>query len=116
MSKHKILVVEDDTNLLEMYKTLLTQTGYDVVPTNTGEAALDAYRENPDFSVVILDLILPGIHGEEVLEKIQKSNPSQHVIICTGSRLTKTFPGNVKILQKPFIAPVLLDMIEEAAK
>ena len=116
MSKHKILVVEDDANLLDMYKALLTQDGYDVVGATTGEAALDAYRENPDFSVVILDLILPGIHGEEVLDKIQESNPSQHVIICTGSRLTKTFPGNIKILQKPFIAPVLLDMIEEAAE
>jgi len=70
----KILVIEDDKFLRELVSRKLVKEGYDVAEAVDGEKGVESVRkENPD--LVLLDLILPGIDGFEVLSRI-KSDPT----------------------------------------
>lgn len=71
MSENKILVVEDDLNLLSTLKYNLQKEGYDVATSADGAEAIEtARRENPD--LVILDLMLPKMNGFEVCRILRK--------------------------------------------
>lgn len=113
--KNTLLVVEDDTSLLNLYKQLFEKYGFEVYTATDGEKGLEIYKENDDIAVVILDMMLPGISGDEVLLEIQKIKPEQQVIICSGYQVKNEFPGNIHILQKPFLTPTLLEMVNDAA-
>lgn len=84
-TKKKILLVEDDTFILEMYATKLLNFGYEVLTAVDGEEALKIVKEkHPDF--ILLDLVLPSVDGFEVL-KIVKKDPktkSIPVILLTN--------------------------------
>lgn len=68
----KILIVEDDKFLSELISTKLTKEGYEVSIALDGEVGLEkAKTEKPD--IILLDILLPGISGFEVLEQIKKS-------------------------------------------
>ena len=111
-NKDKILIIEDDFALLDIYSQLLAKAGYDVTTAGNGEDGLDIYISNPDFAMIILDMVLPGMQGDEVLSAIQKINADQQVIVCTGDTSTQTFTGNVNLLQKPFLATVFIEMVK----
>lgn len=65
-----ILVVDDDTNLTQLYEAALTARGYRVLVANNGEEALAAAeREKPD--LILLDIMMPSIHGLHVLDIIK---------------------------------------------
>jgi DNA-binding response OmpR family regulator len=70
----KILVIEDDKFLRELISQKLLKEGYDIAEAMDGEKGVEAIKaENPD--LILLDLILPGIDGFEVLSRI-KSDPN----------------------------------------
>jgi DNA-binding response OmpR family regulator len=67
----KVLIVEDDTNLLETIKYSIRKEGYDVITAGDGEMALEAARkEKPD--LVLLDIMLPKLNGFEVCRILRK--------------------------------------------
>ncbi len=71
MASGKILVVDDDTNILEVLKYNLTREGYTVFLEKDGSAALDtARREKPD--LIVLDIMLPGLNGLEVCRILRR--------------------------------------------
>jgi DNA-binding response OmpR family regulator len=71
MAADKVLVVEDDLNLLETLKYNLRQEGYDASTATDGEKALEvARRERP--ALIILDIMLPGMNGLEVCRILRK--------------------------------------------
>ena len=71
MAENKVLVVEDDDNLLETIKYNLRKDGYAVVTAIDGELALEiARREKPD--LIILDIMLPKLNGFEVCRILRK--------------------------------------------
>jgi CheY-like chemotaxis protein len=68
-----ILLIEDSQSTRFMYRNILESAGFFVIEAASGEDGLEmAKRHNPD--LIILDLILPGIHGLEVLKKL-RANP-----------------------------------------
>ncbi|HHW67038.1 MAG: two-component system, OmpR family, alkaline phosphatase synthesis response regulator PhoP [Epulopiscium sp.] len=69
MSKRKILIVDDEIHILELLKYNLENTGYEVSEAESGEEALE--KLNASVDLVILDLMLPGIDGLEVLKRIR---------------------------------------------
>ncbi|MFO8058082.1 MAG: diguanylate cyclase [bacterium] len=83
MEKGKILIVDDDQFYQEFCTEILSGEGYLVRSTYTGEEALEILR-NENFHVVLVDLVMPGMHGMEVLEKAKQINPVIDVIIMTG--------------------------------
>lgn len=100
----KILLIEDDKFLRELMNKKLVTMGYDVVAAADGESGLAMIKETkPD--VVLLDLILPGINGFEVLEKA-KSDPDTAnvpVIILSNLGQSEDIERGLKLGAKDFL-------------
>ncbi|OIO05121.1 MAG: hypothetical protein COX65_05370 [Elusimicrobia bacterium CG_4_10_14_0_2_um_filter_56_8] len=103
----KVLIVDDNSGTRSMIKIILERTGHDVVgEAGDGESALKAFSElRPD--VVLLDIIMPGKSGLEVLEAIRKINPSAKVIMVTAVEQDEInsqilSKGAAAIIYKPF--------------
>lgn len=80
MSKERILVVDDEDDILELARYNLTRDGYIVQCVSTGEAALtDARKLLPD--LILLDLMLPGIGGLDVCRALRKDPKTNHIPI-----------------------------------
>ncbi|MBU1118581.1 response regulator [Patescibacteria group bacterium] len=70
---HKILIIEDDPFLLSMYVTKLEANGYDVCSEENGEKGVAVIqKEKPD--LILLDILLPGKDGFEILEAVKKDD------------------------------------------
>ena len=102
MMDKKILVIDDDLSTCEMLKTHLENEGYEVKTANDGEEGFSAFKTfEPD--LVLLDLMLPGLSGEEVLPHIQ----DVPVIVISAkidvdSKVDLLMSGAVDYLTKPF--------------
>ncbi len=80
MSKEKILVVDDEEDILELVRFNLAREGYHVTCVQNGEDALRQIRDSaPD--LVVLDLMLPGIDGLEVARKLKSDPETSHIPI-----------------------------------
>ena len=79
----KILVVDDEPDFLRMIKMRLEAKGYDVVTATNGKEALENFKsEKPD--AVLLDIMMPGIDGLQVLRKIRRHDKDLPVFIITA--------------------------------
>lgn len=71
-SVKKILIIEDESALLDSYSEVLTSSGLTTVKTSDGYKGLEALKKEPDsFSLILLDLMMPGMDGLEVLRTIK---------------------------------------------
>jgi len=77
MSKERILVVDDEEDILELVRYNLAREGYHVTGALTGEDALKKARSET-FDLIVLDLMLPGIDGLEVAKRLKNSPKSAH--------------------------------------
>ncbi|KXS44495.1 MAG: two component transcriptional regulator, winged helix family, partial [Candidatus Frackibacter sp. T328-2] len=88
MSEEKILVVDDEENILELIKYNLTQDGYQVSLASDGQQVLEKLKEGlPD--LIILDIMLPGLDGFEICRLLQDKNLIQKVPIVFLSAKTE---------------------------
>ena len=109
-AKPTILVVDDESMALVLVKRLLGEAGYQVVTAQSGFEALDLFRRQPQaFHLVLLDLTMPFMDGEETFHRLREIRANIPVILCTGfiqrdrlDRLMKD--GIVGFLRKP-LAP-----------
>lgn len=111
-----ILIVEDDNDISFMLKELLEQNGYAVSQAFSGTEALFYIEKEPP-EAMILDLMLPGMTGEELLSKIKKEHPEIAVIIAsakedTGIRISLLRAGADDFIVKPFDVDELLARLE----
>lgn len=80
-----ILIIEDTDEDLKRAWEILNQAGYLVTGmAKDGESGLKQYFERSP-ELVIIDLILPGINGIDILQKIREGNPSARIILCTSA-------------------------------
>jgi two-component system alkaline phosphatase synthesis response regulator PhoP len=85
MTKQKILIVDDEIHILELLRYNLETNGFEVIQAENGEEALELIS-NETIDGVILDLMLPGIDGIEVLRKVRKSDKSNLPIIMLTAK------------------------------
>ena len=79
----RVLVVDDSDSACDLIRDFLESKGYDVFLSRTGEDALAKVRElKPD--VMLLDIVLPGIDGMEVLRRVRQFNDKIGIIMVTG--------------------------------
>lgn len=83
LQKAKVLVVDDDHQVLKALTDVLTSLGLETAKADSGEQALKLLAEE-HFDVVILDLLMPGLSGFEVLARLKGSRPHQPVILSSG--------------------------------
>ena len=83
--KEKILVVDDEKDILELIDYNLTKNGYRVKTATTGEDALELVREN-DYDLIILDLMLPGVDGFDITKiiKADKQKAGIPIVMVTA--------------------------------
>ena len=121
---HRILIVDDDQDLLTNLSDILADVGYETETAIDGQIALEKVaalcpQDNCQFDLCLHDFKMPGMDGVELLEKIQSSNPKLRAIMITayaGDDGTKRAlaAGTWKVSQKPVDIKSLLRMIEEA--
>jgi two-component system cell cycle sensor histidine kinase/response regulator CckA len=100
-----ILLVDDEDYLRNLGKLMLTKFGYNVLTAPDGETALQIYREQaPHISLVILDLIMPGIGGNNCLDLILKHDPAARVIIASGYSVDGPTKKELESKTKGFIS------------
>lgn len=83
MSKESILIVEDEEKILRLLELELEIEGYQIGKAMDGNEALEAYRSG-EWDLILLDVMLPGISGIELLRKIRMKNNSTPVILLTA--------------------------------
>lgn len=81
--KNTLLLVEDEKKTGQILKQALETEGIEVVWAQDGQAALDT-MEKGKFDLIILDLKLPGMSGDEVLERVRKIDPYVDVVVYTN--------------------------------
>ena len=119
MTKKKILLVDDEPDIVKAVQIRLTEANYEVIVANDGQEALDkAYKEIPD--LIILDLMLPKVDGHKVCGLL-KSNTKYNkipIIIFTAKaqqedmKISKEVGADAYIT-KPFDSRRLLSQVEE---
>lgn len=111
-----ILIVEDDKNLLNLLKTLLQAHNYDTITSQSGlEGLQQAYAAQPD--LVILDIMLPGMDGWTVCERLREMSKVPILMITARAKTTKDIVRGLKggaddYLTKPFENQELLARVE----
>lgn len=105
-----ILVVDDDAMVRRTTTATLAELGYNVVEAPGGATAVEIVRARPDrFSVVLLDLVMPGMTGSETFRALTAIRPDLPVVVCTGFAADAHIDVEVKrrvagLIQKPFTA------------
>jgi CheY-like chemotaxis protein len=83
--RRTILVVEDEANMLRLLEGVLSKRGYQVLTAADGEEAIEVHRSHKDaIDIILLDLGLPKISGQDVLVKLKTENPDVKIVIATG--------------------------------
>jgi PAS domain S-box-containing protein len=110
--KAKVLVMDDDTMILELSKQMLEYLGHEVVICKEGESALKKYekamQEGCPFDVVIMDLTIPGgMGGEKAIRKLLKLDPEAKAIVSSGYSNDKVISNYMKhgfktVIVKPY--------------
>jgi CheY-like chemotaxis protein len=97
--QQRVLLVDDDEDILELVAEILETLGYEVVSARTGLEALAILRDNSRISILFTDIQMPGMGGEELAGIAVASWPDLRVIFASGS----TRPSaDAAFLQKPY--------------
>jgi DNA-binding NtrC family response regulator len=102
MAKRKILIVDDEPDFLDIIRARLEANDYDVTTASNGEEALSCIKnDRPD--AVLLDILMPGIDGLEVLRRIRKTDNNLPVFIITAFSTDNRFKEANKLGASGFI-------------
>ena len=114
-SRTTVLVVDDEVSVRTYVRAVLQSAGHSVVLAANGREALSLFEAQPDaFGVVILDVSMPGMSGQEVLAAMRRVRPAAKVIICSGYALDlAALEGASAILPKPHRVQQILQTVRE---
>ncbi len=117
-TKIKLLIVDDEVRFLQTLTQRLSMRDFEVTPVENGDDAVKAARAQ-EFDLAIVDLKMPGLSGEQVLEIMKEEHPLIEVVILTGhgsidSAVECTRTGSYSYLQKPCGTEELLNVLREA--
>ena len=74
----KLLLVDDDAFLRDMYAIKFGETGFDVDVAETAEQALNKIEQSPDYEIILMDMIMPGMGGVELIGEIKRLFPKMN--------------------------------------
>ncbi len=112
----RLLVVDDEQALADLLKKYLERLGYEVDICSSAEEALPRFAADPDrYSLVLTDLTLPGMNGEDMIEQMRARRAGLAAIVSSG------YPHHprskhTEFLQKPFVPKMLADLIAKKVK
>jgi DNA-binding NtrC family response regulator len=118
----RILLVEDEEEVLEFLSTVLSQYGYSVFEAKTAEQALEVYDgQRGAFDLIFSDVVLPGKSGLDLIDDLYSRNPEAAFLLSSGYSDDKSqWPiireRGLRFLQKPYPLPDLLRTVRAALK
>ena len=108
-----ILVVDDEEMLLSMTETILSDYGYKILTANSGTKALAVLsRDDVQVDLVVTDLVMPGMGGRELVERIRQLAPKVKILCTSGYVMPTDKKGIPAYLQKPFTSDDLLAKVK----
>jgi DNA-binding NtrC family response regulator len=113
----RILVVDDEQQLLKILTRYLARLGYGVVASSSTEDAWEHIQAAPEgYALALIDATMPGMSAEELTSRILEANPRIKVIAASGYPITiEEFvtrdPKRVSFLHKPFSPDTLAEMV-----
>jgi DNA-binding NtrC family response regulator len=107
MRQERVLVVDDEEPVREVVTALLQQSGYAATTTNSAEAAMARLSQDPDYDLVLSDIMMPGTDGLTLLDQIGADHPGLPVVVFSAVSdfyvVTSAFRrGAIDYLLKPF--------------
>lgn len=110
-----ILMVDDEELLLTMGQTVLGAYGYQVITANSGQKALEIISKGePQIDLLFTDLVMPGMSGRELVEKVREVSPSICILCSSGFvRPSTEKEDHTSYLQKPFTSQELLMKVKQ---
>jgi two-component system alkaline phosphatase synthesis response regulator PhoP len=122
MEPYLIYSIEDDTDIAHIIEVTLSKQGYEVKVFPTGEAFLDAFTIRKP-NMVLLDMMLPGIQGKDVLKEIRKDHANDDIQVIIVSARTMTMDkvdgldlGADDYIDKPFDLMELMSRVNAHAR
>ncbi|PKK89739.1 MAG: hypothetical protein CVV64_13120 [Candidatus Wallbacteria bacterium HGW-Wallbacteria-1] len=122
LSKPRILLIDDEENVRNVMTEMLENLGYEIDAAADGESGVELFRKaetGRKYDLTILDVILPGMGGEEIFKALISLDPNVRVLLCTGytqkGLVEKLISfGCLGYIQKPFDINTLNNRIREA--
>jgi DNA-binding NtrC family response regulator len=114
----RVLLVDDEEEFVDTLAERMRNRGMEVATSNSGPEALELVDAEP-YDVVVLDLLMPGMDGLEVLERIKKRKPDIQVVLLTGHATVERGveaikQGALEVLEKPIDLSKLSETIHKA--
>lgn len=119
VGKPLLMILDDDNAVRQTWTIIFRQQGYEVVPVDRGEAAIEAAHNNaPD--LLLADIRLPDMSGIEAAQRVQEIAPHCHVLLISGDGessealdLARAQGVSFEVLPKPISPPELIRRIAE---
>jgi CheY-like chemotaxis protein len=114
--------VDDEEVIIEIGREFLNSLGYKVLEAREGETALQIYSKYAnDIGIVLLDMMMPGMKGDEVFRELKKINPNVKVVIISGFADKKIIQemlrkGCCGYIRKPFMLDELSRVLNETLR
>lgn len=119
-AKKRVLVVEDEDNLVRLLTRFLTRKGYEVASTANGAECLRKIVEDPP-DILLLDVILPGKDGLEILTEVKTKNPQLPVVMVSGVESGEVIQRALRMgasayVTKPFDLETVVEVLEQGLR
>ena len=120
MAKERVLIVDDEKNIVSSLQEILNDEGYEIVTAEDGLDALEMIQSEPP-DLVLLDIWIPGMDGIEVLQAIKTYHPEIEVLVMSGhgtidTAVKATKLGACDFIEKPFSLNQLVLSVTKALK
>jgi EAL domain-containing protein (putative c-di-GMP-specific phosphodiesterase class I)/ActR/RegA family two-component response regulator len=116
----RVLVVDDDAAIIDVFSRVLSSAGYDVVRAGDGQEA-QRYIDTSSFEVIVSDISMPGMNGVELLRAVRRHDADVPVILVTGepdvhTAIQAVEYGALRYLLKPVDAKTLVNVVSMAVR
>jgi len=110
-----ILLIEDDDSVREIARRVLTHAGYTVIEARYGSEALDLAGDHPHIDLVLSDVVMPGLSGPEVVQRLRAARADIVPLFMSGYAPESEGPlDGAELVRKPFTGQELLAAIRRA--
>lgn len=107
-----VLVVDDDESVASVTSSFLSKAGFDVIECHSGAEAIDLTTQRPEIGLVVMDLLMPQMNGDECARRIAEIRHDLKILFVTGFADRARLPTGAKVIAKPFTRDALLSGID----
>jgi len=109
----RLLLVDDEAALLDLLRRYLERLGHQVHACDGATSALEHFERDPlAYELVLTDLTLPDLPGDQMLERMRATNPALRAILTSGYPYEPQ-AAYISFLQKPFVPSMLAEAIKK---